>query len=114
MRLALVLLLLAACDPERPADHSVPMWGACNWEGNEDDMLCGEGLICVMGQCAQRCEGFGDDLDCPSIDGIKSECYDAGADHNACLFGCLHDAPCPETGEAPLTCREGWSWCELK
>ena len=114
MRLALVLLLLVACDPERPADHSVPMWGACVWDGNEESSLCEEGLICAMGQCAQPCDGDGDNFDCPSFNGVQSECYDGVDDNNACIFSCLHNGPCPETGEAPLTCREGWSWCEAK
>lgn len=113
-RHAFVLVLLAACAPERPADHSVPLWGACSWDGEEDDALCQEGLICEWGQCAQPCKGFGDDLGCPSADGVQSECYDGVDDRNACIFGCLHNAPCPETGEDPLTCVEGWSWCAVQ
>ena len=86
------------CKEDAPA---VAQFGeACN----EDPPLCGDGLECSTGYCAEVCA---DNSDCQQIEGFRHECLVIG------LCAILCDAKtlsCPQTLGTPMKC--GVDACE--
>lgn len=91
-RLALSVLLLAACEKSRPEDQ-FPEWGEpCRYDG-----LCGPGLACntgdgimVGGHCADACK-TADDCDAGQFCNKEGACTVPCKEDSDCLFASNSD-----------------------